>query len=86
MLGGGEHDVPFPVFRKLNWDVIDSMADKDLTACTSLWNELDELFKGLWFESKVNLQYTVKRYSICRNQHLIVIESEPDMWVVKCKK
>ena len=86
LLGGGEHDVPSPVFRKLNWDVIDSMADKDLTACTSLWNELDELFKGLWFESKVDLQYVVKRYSICRNQHLIVIEFEPDMWVVKCKK
>ena len=32
LLGGGEHDVPSPIFRKLNWDVINSMADKDLTA------------------------------------------------------
>ena len=62
------------------------MADKDLIAHTDLWNESDELFKGLRFKSKVDLQYVVKRYSICRNQHLIVIESEPDMWVVKCKK
>ena len=44
------------------------------------------MFKDLRFESKVNLQYVVKRYSICRNQNLIVIESEPYMWVVKCKK
>ena len=62
------------------------MADKDLTAHTGLWNESDELFKGLWFKSKVDLQYVVKRYFICRNQNLIVIESEPDMWAIKCKK
>ena len=86
LLGGGEHDVPSTIFRKLNWDVINSMVDKDLTARTGLWSELDEMFKGLRFESKVDLQYVVKRYSICRNQHLIVIESEPYMWVVKCKK
>ena len=39
LLGGGEHDVPSPIFRELNWDVINPMADKDLIACTSLWNE-----------------------------------------------
>ena len=86
LLGGSEHDVPSPIFRKLNWDVINSMVDKDLTARTGLWSESDEMFKGLRFESRVDLQYVVKRYSICRNQHLIVIESEPYMWVVKCKK
>ncbi|KAL6316625.1 hypothetical protein AAG906_019532 [Vitis piasezkii] len=79
LLGGGEHDVPSPIFRELNWDVINSMADKDLIAHTDLWNESDELFKGLRFESKVDLQYVVKCHSICWNQHLIVIESEPDM-------
>ena len=67
LLGGGEHDVPSPIFRKLNWDVINSMVDKDLTARTGLWSELDEMFKGLRFESRVDLQYVVKRYSICRN-------------------
>ena len=51
-----------------------------------LMNETNDLFKGLIFESKANLQYVVKCYSINRNQHMIVIESEPDMWVVKCKK
>ena len=62
------------------------MIDNDLIARIDLWNELDELFKGLQFESKVDLQYAVKCYSICKNQHLIVIESELDMWAVKCKK
>ena len=38
------------------------------------------------FESKADLQYDVKRYSINRNQHFIVVESELDMWAVKCKK
>ena len=83
MLGGGEHDVPSPIFGELNWDVINSMVDKDLTARAGLWNESNELFKGLLFESKIDLQYAVKRYSICKNKHLIVIESEPNMWVVK---
>ena len=39
LLGGGEHDVPFLIFRELKWDVINSMTDKDSTACISLWNE-----------------------------------------------
>ncbi|RVW70399.1 hypothetical protein CK203_056694 [Vitis vinifera] len=52
LLGGGEHDVPSPIFRELNWDVINSMVDKDLATRTRLWNESNELFKGLRFESK----------------------------------
>ncbi|KAL6311152.1 hypothetical protein AAG906_025498 [Vitis piasezkii] len=52
LLGGGEHDVPSPIFRELNWDVINFMVDKDLTTHTRLWNESNELFKGLRFESK----------------------------------
>ncbi|KAL6320286.1 hypothetical protein AAG906_005369 [Vitis piasezkii] len=47
LLGGGEHDVPSPIFRELNWDVINSMVDKDLTARAGLWNESNELFKGV---------------------------------------
>ena len=39
LLSGGEHDVPSPIFRELNWDVINSMIDKDLTTRTGLWNE-----------------------------------------------
>ena len=55
LLGGGEHDVFSPIFRKLNWDVINSLVNKDLTTRNGLWNESDELFKGLRFESKVDL-------------------------------
>ena len=62
------------------------MADKDLTTRIGLWNESNELFKGLQFESKVDLQYAVKHYFICRNQYLIVIEFKSNMWVVKYKK
>ena len=86
LLGSSEHYVPSLIFKELNWDIINFMVNKDLTSRTGLWNESDELFKSLQFESKVDLQYAIKCYSICRNQHLIVIESEPNMWVVKCKK
>ncbi|KAL6325916.1 hypothetical protein AAG906_038407 [Vitis piasezkii] len=46
LLNGGEHDVLSPIFRE-NWGVINSMTDKDLTTRTGLWNESNELFKGL---------------------------------------
>ena len=86
LLGGAEHDVFSLIFKDLNWDVTNSMANKNLTTCIGLWNKLDKLFKGLRFESKVDLQYAVKCYSAYRNQHLVVIEVEPNMWATKCKK
>ena len=86
LLGGGEHDVHSQLFKELNWDIINSMTCKDLTTHIGLWNESDEWFKGLQFESKVDLQYAVKHYFICRNQYLIVIEFKSNMWVVKYKK
>ena len=62
------------------------MTAESLTSRTGLWNESNELFKGLRFESKEDLQYAVKRYAICRNQHLVVCELEPQLWAVRCKK
>ena len=62
------------------------MTAKPLTSCIGLWNESNELFKGLRFESKEDLQYVVKCYSICWNQHLVVCESEPQLWAMRCKK
>eukprot|EP00261_Vitis_vinifera_P017099 XP_010646608.1 PREDICTED: uncharacterized protein LOC104878249 [Vitis vinifera] len=82
----GEHVMPSPMFKQLNWDAINSMTAEPLTPRTGLWNESNELFKGLRFESKEDLQYAVKRYAICRNQHLVVCESEPQLWAVRCKK
>ncbi|RVX02742.1 Serine/threonine-protein phosphatase 7 long form-like [Vitis vinifera] len=82
----GEHIMPSPMFKQLNWDAINSMTAEPLTPRTGLWNESNELFKGLRFESKEDLQYAVKRYAICRNQHLVVCESEPQLWAVRCKK
>ncbi|KAJ9672503.1 hypothetical protein PVL29_025922 [Vitis rotundifolia] len=85
-LDDGEHIMPSPMFKQLNWDVINSMPAEPPTSRTGLWNESNELFKGLRFESKEDLQYAVKRYAICRNQHLVVCESEPQLWAVRCKK
>ena len=49
-------------------------------------NESNELFKGLRFESKEDLQYVVKYYLICQIQHLVVCKSKPQFWAVRCKK
>ena len=65
------------MFKQLNCDAINSMTAKPLTSRTGLWNESNELFKGLRFESEEDLQYAIKRYAKCWNQHLVVCESEP---------
>ena len=83
---GGEYEVPSPLYKELNWDVINAMSDETLTSRDGLWNESNELYEGLRFENKADFQYVVKRYSIHRNQHFFVCESNPNLWTVKCKK
>ena len=39
------------------------MTNKDLIAPIRFWNDSNELFKGLQFESMTNLQYVVECYS-----------------------
>ena len=80
---GGEYEVPSPLYKELNWDVINVMSDETLTSRDGLWNEL---YEGLQFENKADLHYVVKRYSIHRNQHFVVCEFDPNLWMVKCKK
>ena len=81
-----QHIMSSPMFKQLNCDAINNMTVESLTSRTKLWNESSELFKGLRFESKEDLQYVVKRYSICWNKHLVVCELEPQLWAVRCKK
>ena len=85
-LNASDYEVPSPLFKELNWDVINAMSVETLTSRSGLWNESNELYEGLRFENKADLQYAVKRYSIHRNQHLVVSESEPSLWPVKCKE
>ena len=76
---GGEYEVPFPLYKELNWDVINAMSDETLISHDGLWNESNELYKGLRFENKADLQYVVKHYFIHRNQHFVVCESDPNL-------
>ena len=85
-LNAGEYEVYSPLFKELNWDVINFMSVETLTSLSGLWNESNELYERLRFENKVNLQCGVKRYSIHRNQYLVISESEPSLCVIKCKK
>ena len=85
-LDDSEHIMPSLMFKQLNWDAINNMIVEPLTSHIGLWNESNELFKGLRFESKEDLQYAIKHYAICKNQHLVVCESEPQLWVMRCKK
>ena len=44
---GGEYEVPSPLYKELNWDVINAMSDETLTSRDGLWNESNELYEGL---------------------------------------
>ena len=55
-LNDGEHIMLSPIFKQLkNWDAINNMIVEPLTSRIGLWNESNELFKGLRFESKEDL-------------------------------
>ena len=77
--------MPSPIFKQLNWDVINNMPFEPIIAQTGLWNGSSELFKRLRFESKDNLQYAVNCNLISHNQHLVNCESQPHLWAVQCK-
>ena len=78
--------MPSPMFKQLNWDVINNMPSEPITTRTGLWNGSSELFKGLRFESKDDLQYAVNCNLISYNQHFVVCKSQPHLWAVRCKK
>ena len=46
-LNAGEYEVSSPLFKELNWDVINSMSVETLTSLSGLWNESNELYKRL---------------------------------------
>ncbi|KAL6328646.1 hypothetical protein AAG906_003331 [Vitis piasezkii] len=71
-LDDGEHIMPSPMFKQLNWDAINSMIAEPLTSRIGLWNESNELFKGLGFESKEDLQYLGGKDVIGGFVHVVV--------------
>ena len=78
--------MPSPMFKQLNWDVINNMSFEPITTQTRLWNGSSELFKGLRFKSKDNLKYVENYNLISHNQQLVVCESQPHLWAVRRKK
>ena len=44
---GGEYVVPSPLYKELNWNVINAMSNETLTSRNRLWNESNELYEGL---------------------------------------
>ena len=85
-LDGNQHFMPSPMFKQLNWDVTNNMPSEPIIVGTELWNGSSKLFKGLRFESKDDLQYVVNCNLISHNQRLVVCESQPHLWAVRCKK
>ena len=44
---GGKDEVPSPLYKELNWNVINAMSDETLTSRDRSWNESNELYEGL---------------------------------------
>ena len=52
---GDEYEVSSPLYKELNYNVINAISDETLTSRDGLWNKLNELYEGLQFENKVDL-------------------------------
>ena len=56
-----------------------------LHALCSIWERGDEFRKGFHFVDNTDLQITVRQYSKDTHHEFKVVESEPNLWVVKYK-
>ena len=74
------------MFTQLDWDAIAEHVPVIGGRCTgsSPWNHTQELYVGLRFKDKSELKNAMKLYSIDRNLQYKVVESNKDLWVVKC--
>ncbi|KAK9120028.1 hypothetical protein Scep_018121 [Stephania cephalantha] len=79
-------NVPSPVFTKLSSQAVMPIPEDSSMPPIGVWGKSKELCKGLKFDSKQDLQYAVKQYSISRHQEYVVTESERALWVVRCKR
>ncbi|KAL6320844.1 hypothetical protein AAG906_008844 [Vitis piasezkii] len=89
----GEHIMPSPMFKQLNWDAINSMTTEPLTSRTGLWNESNELFKGLRFEKPQLWAVRCKKWQegcnwrlrACRRKSHGMFEITKRIWEAKRK-
>lgn len=80
------HVAPSPYFKHLDQSTINVPVTCRSTLLPYEWDDSQELFKGLRFNEKIELQNVVKSYSVKRNQEFVVVRSEPRVWVIRCKK
>lgn len=75
-----------PTFTEIDWSGVNVPLVRSSDPEYTLWNKSQELFKGLRFATKDELQMAVKLYSLERHFEFNVSLSLPNLWVVKCKR
>ncbi|XP_073105614.1 protein FAR1-RELATED SEQUENCE 4-like [Elaeis guineensis] len=79
-------EAPSVTFRSINWTAANVPMSSGLHAPYSILERGDEFRKGLYFADKIDLQTAVRRYSVDTHHEFKVVESEPNLWIVKCTK
>lgn len=73
----------------IDWEITNSICEGGSTLDEEVkFLEMDSsvLAKGLLFQTKQDLQIAVKKYCVAQHYQISVIESNQDIWYVKCKQ
>ena len=78
-------EAPSRTFTQIDWNAANMSMYSSMQEQHVIWQRNEELRKGLRFIDKAELQTAVKQYSVERHHEFKVIESNPNLWHVKCK-
>ena len=75
------------IFTQIEWEITDSVCEQESTLeergkCT---DNSSIIQKGMVFDTKEDLQMAVKKYCVTEHYQIFVVESNQDIWYVRCK-
>ena len=76
------------IFTQIEWEITDSVCEQGSTLeergkCT---DNSSIIQKGMVFDTKEDLQMAVKKYCVTEHYQISVVESNQDIWYVRCKQ
>ncbi|XP_022149421.1 uncharacterized protein LOC111017851 [Momordica charantia] len=77
------------MFTEIDFEIVDSICEESLKleeGSMSVEMNVDNIRIGSKFRTREELQLTVKKYYIAQHYQLVVMESNQDMWYLKCKE
>ena len=78
-------EAPLVTFKSIDWTAANVPMFSELHVPYSIWKRGNEFHKELCFADNIDLKIVVRQYSVDTYHEFKVVESESNLWVVKCK-